>query len=290
VEYNVFYNNQLQNSSAEGTLSFASAFTQGPDPNQASTTAGNALATMMLGYAGGTIINQPATAFRSSYVALYAQDDIKVTRNLTAFLGLRWDVDNPRTERYNRMSVLDLSVASPINGKVPGYNLMGQMTYPQGRLLATQMDNFGPRIGLAYRAPRDMVIRAGYGVFYGLPSYDATLSTAFADGFSATTSIISSLNSITPIQTLSNPYPNGVNAPLDRSQLGPALNIGQASNSALISLAVPQYQQWNFTLQKSLRGSLLLEAAYFGLCAATEDKKEGSTAFLEKRAPQFRGR
>jgi enoyl-CoA hydratase len=35
---------------------------------------------------------------------------------------------------------------------------------------------------------------------------------------------------------------------------------------------------------------LLLEAAYFGLCAATEDKKEGTAAFLEKRAPQFRGR
>jgi enoyl-CoA hydratase len=35
---------------------------------------------------------------------------------------------------------------------------------------------------------------------------------------------------------------------------------------------------------------LLLEAAYFGLCAATEDKKEGTSAFLEKRAPHFDGR
>jgi enoyl-CoA hydratase/carnithine racemase len=35
---------------------------------------------------------------------------------------------------------------------------------------------------------------------------------------------------------------------------------------------------------------LLLEASYFGLCAATEDKKEGTTAFLEKRAPNFQGR
>jgi enoyl-CoA hydratase/carnithine racemase len=35
---------------------------------------------------------------------------------------------------------------------------------------------------------------------------------------------------------------------------------------------------------------LLLEASYFGLCAATEDKKEGTTAFLEKRAPHVRGR
>jgi enoyl-CoA hydratase len=34
----------------------------------------------------------------------------------------------------------------------------------------------------------------------------------------------------------------------------------------------------------------LLEASYFGLCAATEDKKEGTTAFLEKRPPQFQGR
>ena len=33
-----------------------------------------------------------------------------------------------------------------------------------------------------------------------------------------------------------------------------------------------------------------LEASYFGLCAATEDKREGTTAFLEKRAPQFQGR
>jgi enoyl-CoA hydratase len=35
---------------------------------------------------------------------------------------------------------------------------------------------------------------------------------------------------------------------------------------------------------------LALEASYFGLCAGTEDKNEGTAAFLEKRAPQFHGR
>jgi enoyl-CoA hydratase len=46
----------------------------------------------------------------------------------------------------------------------------------------------------------------------------------------------------------------------------------------------------NSGLETSQSEGLLLEASYFGLCAATEDKKEGTTAFLEKRAPQFHGR
>ena len=46
----------------------------------------------------------------------------------------------------------------------------------------------------------------------------------------------------------------------------------------------------NKGVETSQSEGLLLEASYFGLCAATEDKKEGTTAFLEKRVPQFRGR
>jgi len=46
----------------------------------------------------------------------------------------------------------------------------------------------------------------------------------------------------------------------------------------------------NNGLETSQNEGLLLEAAYFGLCAATEDKQEGTSAFLEKRSPQFRGR
>src|SRR6202051_257979 len=43
-------------------------------------------------------------------------------------------------------------------------------------------------------------------------------------------------------------------------------------------------------LETSQDEGMLLEASYFGLCAATEDKKEGTAAFLEKRAPPFHGR
>ncbi|TYO66273.1 enoyl-CoA hydratase [Bradyrhizobium hipponense] len=46
----------------------------------------------------------------------------------------------------------------------------------------------------------------------------------------------------------------------------------------------------NKGMETSQGEGLALEASFFGICAATEDKKEGTAAFLEKRAPQFRGR
>ena len=46
----------------------------------------------------------------------------------------------------------------------------------------------------------------------------------------------------------------------------------------------------NKGLETSQSEGLALEASYFGICAATEDKKEGTSAFLEKRAPKFHGR
>ena len=46
----------------------------------------------------------------------------------------------------------------------------------------------------------------------------------------------------------------------------------------------------NKGLETSLSEGLLLEASLFAICAATEDKKEGTSAFLAKRAPKFQGR
>ena len=46
----------------------------------------------------------------------------------------------------------------------------------------------------------------------------------------------------------------------------------------------------NKGLETSVAEGLSLEASLFGLCAGTEDKKEGTQAFLQKRAPQFQGR
>jgi enoyl-CoA hydratase len=61
-----------------------------------------------------------------------------------------------------------------------------------------------------------------------------------------------------------------------------------ASNAPIaIKLALEAANKGAETSQSE---GLLLEAAYFGLCASTDDKREGTNAFLEKRAPQFHGR
>jgi len=46
----------------------------------------------------------------------------------------------------------------------------------------------------------------------------------------------------------------------------------------------------NRGMETSLAEGLVLEASLFALCAGTEDKKEGTSAFLAKRTPQFYGR
>jgi enoyl-CoA hydratase len=46
----------------------------------------------------------------------------------------------------------------------------------------------------------------------------------------------------------------------------------------------------NKGMEMSLAEGLYLEATLFGVCCATEDKKEGTAAFLEKRAAGFKGK
>ena len=81
---------------------------------------------------------------------------------------------------------------------------------------------------------------------------------------------------------------NEVVAPADLIPRAEAIVKKIAANAPIaVKLAL---EAVNKGLEADQSDGLLLEASYFGLCAATEDKKEGTTAFLEKRAPRFLGR
>jgi enoyl-CoA hydratase len=81
------------------------------------------------------------------------------------------------------------------------------------------------------------------------------------------------------------------------NEVVPAVDLMTRAEAILRKIASNAPVAVKFALDATNKGmetsqgeGLLLEASYFGLCAATEDKKEGTTAFLEKRTPQFRGR
>jgi enoyl-CoA hydratase/carnithine racemase len=81
------------------------------------------------------------------------------------------------------------------------------------------------------------------------------------------------------------------------NEVVPSANLIARAETILKQIAANAPIAVKFSLEsanKGMNGSqaegLALEASYFGICAATEDKKEGTSAFLEKRAPQFQGR
>jgi hypothetical protein len=264
-----YYINQLQNPLATGKFTMSSSWTQGPNPNQASTIAGNGMASFLLGIPSGSLVNQPAIASRSTYWAGFLQDDWKATQKLTLNLGLRYEVNVPRTERWNRFSAFEPGLPSPIASQVPSIpGLRGAMTFrgPDDRQLSnTDFNNWAPRIGFAYSLSSKTVVRGGYGIFYGLASTDASgAAGGFVDGFQATTNVVTSLDGVTPIATLSNPFPNGFNQPLSHDQLGAASLLGQSLTNGLLSLATPYFQQWNFSVEQSIGNNLLVEVAYTG--------------------------
>jgi hypothetical protein len=147
--------NNRESRAASGTFAFTAAFTQGPDPNRAAANRGNSIASLFLGTgsSGSLIQNFKDVASQSAYHALYLQDDWRLTRKLTLNLGVRYDLDTPRTERYNRMNYFDPFVRSPLADQVPGYsNLTGGLVFvgvegrPRTQYIMDK-NNLAPRFG-----------------------------------------------------------------------------------------------------------------------------------------------
>ncbi|MGI8784637.1 MAG: TonB-dependent receptor domain-containing protein [Acidobacteriota bacterium] len=253
-----------------GAFSFSAGMTQGPNPTQASSTAGNSIASLLLGTgsSGNLIQAWKNVASQSFYYAGYLQDDWRVTRRLTLNLGLRYDVEMPRTERYNRMNYFDPYAPSPLASTVPGFsNLKGGVVFvgvgDQDRTqFITDKNNFAPRVGLAYQLDTRTVIRAGYGHIYGL-SPQAAQGTIGPFGFRVENPWVTSLDNITPFNRLSNPYPQGFQPPPGASR-GLLTGVGGRLEGVLRDTVTPWSQQWNLTVQRELPSQILMEVAYVG--------------------------
>ncbi|MGH9769103.1 MAG: TonB-dependent receptor domain-containing protein, partial [Blastocatellia bacterium] len=200
-----------------GQFNFNAGMTQGPNPNAASSSAGYGLASFLLGTGTtGNVLIQgwKNVAAQSFYYAGYAQDDWRVTSKLTLNLGVRYDYDAPRTERYDRMNFFDPDAPSPLASKVSAFpNLKGGVRFvgvdgnPRHQYFK-DTNNLAPRLGLAYQLNEKTVIRAGYSHIFG-PSNQAAQGTVGPFGFRTEYPWQSTNDGITPFNLLRNPYPLG---------------------------------------------------------------------------------
>ncbi|MCA1650037.1 MAG: TonB-dependent receptor, partial [Acidobacteria bacterium] len=257
---------------AAGTFNFSPGMTQGPNPNTASSTAGHSVASLLLGTGtqnNALIQNWKNVASQNFYVAPYIQDDWRVNERLTLNLGLRYDYETPRTERYNRMNYFDPDVRSPLADSVPAFpDLRGGLVFAgvDGNSrwqYEADRNNISPRIGGAFSVNDKTVLRAGYAHLYG-PSYQQANGTVGPFGFRTENIWVASLDGITPFRLLRNPYPDGF-----RPSPGAAEGLLTAAGSRLEAplrdrSATPWNRQWNVTVQRELPGQTGLEVAYVG--------------------------
>lgn len=265
------------------SFGFNAGFTQ-QNAQSGSTTAGNAIATMLLGdAASGGVSYNIASAFQQIYYGVFVQDDWRVTSKLTLNLGLRWDYEGPLSERYNRQNRgFDFTDPNPIQSQVTG------LTVPGGLLFTTASNrlpfirdrrDWGPRFGFSYHPFNNTVVRGGMGI-----TYPPTFQSGSANGYSVTTSFVSSNDgNITPATTLSNPFPSGIIAPPGNSQ-GLATLLGQNLTFADSQRTLPRIYLYSLGIQQQLPRKLLLRAGVCGQlsirCACDETGERAAQTIL----------
>lgn len=273
-EYRKFFVNYYQYCCSSGTFNFNNGWTQ-QEITTASTTAGHPVASFLLGLpASGQVSHTTSVTVAGSYFAGYLQDDWKLTPKLTVNVGLRYEVERPRTDRFNNLSYFDLNAASPIAGRVPASactacgDLRGSMRFADAhnrRQLPTKWTSVGPRFGFAYSLNAKTVIRGAYAILYPPSALTAGGASIGVAGFSGSTGFIGTQDSMRTVKTyLRDPFPDGFNYPLGHAG-GAATNLGLGPGDAVfLGNETPYVQQWNFNTQRSLPGDLLVEVGYLG--------------------------
>jgi hypothetical protein len=260
--------NDRETADSSGNFTFGTNWTQ--EPNIASAATGNGVATMLLGLGTGDMIQDyKDVATQSYYFAGYFQDDWRILQRLTLNLGLRYDIDVPRTERYNRMNYFDPTAASPLASNVPG--LEGGLVFVgvdgnSRHQYHIDANNLAPRFGFAYQAHKDTVVHGGAAIVYG-PSAQAAAGTVGPYGWRVQNNWIASTNNdgIHPnvSSLLDNPFPQGFTTPPGSAD-GLLTGVGGQIEGALQNTPSPYVVQYTLDVQQQLPGNTTFDIAYVG--------------------------
>ncbi len=203
------------------------------------------------------IDNNPASFFnqaaetdfgiRFTNYAAYFQDDIAATPRLKLNLGVRYELDTVPTEAHGRFAPIaglgDIATATLGTPGTPVHN--------------GDHDNFAPRIGFAYQLTKDAktVLRGGTGVFYDIPTVNAT-QLAFGPPFKITNFLLGSASG------------GPVTVPIDPSLLVTTITGLPPFGSAIVynptHFRTPFAYEYNLNLQRQVTKDLIVQASYVG--------------------------
>lgn len=177
-DYRRVHRDLLAGANPTGSFTFSGLFTE--DPAQDPTT-GSAVADFLLGLPQETTID---AAVQKSYLREnvwdgYATDDWRARANLTLNYGLRYELFEPYTEKYNHLGMIltdpatlfpkltDIAANEPpsVRGGLPV-----SLVYPY-------KSTFAPRVGVAWRPIKNTVVRVGYGINYTVSQYAGFATT-----------------------------------------------------------------------------------------------------------------
>lgn len=233
------------------------------------TYSGNAYSDFLLGLPQTSVRNYPAIPNRRRQweTGFFFQDDFKASPRVTLQLGLRYEYQTPTLNNddllYNfdpaagRLVVpseLALKKVDPLfNPNIPIVVADGK-SFPRGAVTTPDRNNFGPRIGVAFRpfGNGSFVIRSAYGIYYD------KLGSGLAPGGGPFT---------VGSDRFTNRFVDG--APLFQFPLPfPDLAMGASTsppkvNGIDVHLRNPYIQQWNFTIEREVRRTGL-RASYIG--------------------------
>ncbi|MEZ5354143.1 MAG: TonB-dependent receptor [Bryobacteraceae bacterium] len=241
----------LQPPSPSGSFQFTNVLTAGlalsgtPAPNT-----GSSVASFLLGHIQNFQIDVQKEVLRprANTAEFYLQDDYRATRRLSLNLGVRYTLNFPSTVAADRGSVFNL--------RTEELDFLGRNGFPRSAR-DLERGNFGPRLGLAFRASDSLAIRAGYGMTW---IEQAGITTPFTTPLFPFVRTVqqSSLDNLNPAFVLSQGPAIRIDEPNANSGLGQGVFGVQRDQKSGYA------QQWNLSLQKTFGTNWSVEAGYLG--------------------------
>ncbi len=257
----------LNNSDANSAFfRFDSTFTSGPSWDGRNTAAGYSPASLLLGTGlSGRAPRSARLATTDKSWGFYVQDSWRANRRLTVNYGVRYEIQQARTERFDRLNYFDPQAPNPIGPKVGMPGLKGALRFVEPGARApweTPLHDFAPRIGIAYRLTPRLALRTGYGVYFSR-SVTAPAATSTLGYSNETAWVTTGDGGRTPQYLLSNPFPNGIAEAIGNSQ-GPLTRVGDSVTAFLNRRPTPYMQQYSLDFQFEIRRDTMGEIGYSG--------------------------